>query len=402
MFLNILNQKYNYKFLSEVIFMILCLLPFSFSFGSGDGLSGNYLYILLPFIYFYINKKIYFLKTSFFIFLFFYFFIFLFALLYQFNFYEYFTRRSISFLLFISIFSFTLIEIERSTIKSFQIAVVLTSLFFSIKSIVLFFLLGGSNLGYEAKDLVGGQRYGFVILLAFWIINFQNTRFKPFKILIQLTLFIGLILTFSRASIVSFIASFIVYTFLSAYKLKNSNILNFIFKILLLNFTIIVIIVLTNLFFPQISDFFYDRLFSFFGNDGVEKMDLDNINGSEGYRIFMFKKIINFVFDNPLTGSGFLGVWILFDDKSGSSHSQYTDVFFRTGFLGFLIYLYILYKISTLLYYKYFYFFTGFISILIYGLFHETFKESHGAFILTFFIGLLASNNKKKEIFTGI
>ena len=140
------------------------------------------------------------------------------ALLYQFQYFEYFSRRIISFLLFISIFSFTLIDIDENTIKSFKVAVIITAIFFSIKSILLFIILGGSSLGYEAKDLVGGQRYGFVILLAFWVQYYHKTKFKTFKFLTQIILLIGLILTFSRASLVSLIFTFFFYLIFSVIK----------------------------------------------------------------------------------------------------------------------------------------------------------------------------------------
>ena len=35
----------------------------------------------------------------------------------------------------------------------------------------------------------------------------------------------------------------------------------------------------------------------------------------------------------------------MFDDLKYSAHNQYADVLFRTGFIGFYIYLYILYKV---------------------------------------------------------
>ena len=105
-------------------------------------------------------------------------------------------------------------------------------------------------------------------------------------------------------------------------------------------------------------------------------------------------------FKNPFTGSGFLGCWVLnislnplIYTSNCSAHSQYADVFFRTGFLGFCVYIYILYRVLKYLKNSNRDLFFGFIAILIYSFVHETFKLSHGAFILTFFIGMTFNKN---------
>ena len=121
---------------------------------------------------------------------------------------------------------------------------------------------------------------------------------------------------------------------------------------------------------------------------------LDDPRYSEGYRIFILSKIVDFVLINPVTGSGFLGCWVLFDTGSCSTHNQYTDVLFRTGFIGFLIYIYILLRILKYLKKMHNDLFFGLIGVLIYGLFHETFKLSQGAFILSFLFAMTFSINK--------
>jgi O-antigen ligase len=91
--------------------------------------------------------------------------------------------------------------------------------------------------------------------------------------------------------------------------------------------------------FPTVIDFYHQRLFSLTTSNGGDVYDLTDEEVSEGYRIHMFKKILNFVSTNPLTGSGYLGVWVNNKDLSGSSHNQYTDVLFRTGIFGFSAYI---------------------------------------------------------------
>jgi O-antigen ligase len=156
------------------------------------------------------------------------------------------------------------------------------------------------------------------------------------------------------------------------------------------------ILIFINIKYPIIYDFFYQRLFSYFEKNGSTQIDLDQ-DSSEGYRVFMLKKVLNFVLFNPLTGAGFLGVWILFEDQSGSAHGQFVDVIFRTGIVGLLIYLTILFKLL-----KYFYainigYFWGIIGVIIYGFFHETFKLSQGSFILAFLIGYVSQYDKIKS-----
>ena len=90
--------------------------------------------------------------------------------------------------------------------------------------------------------------------------------------------------------------------------------------------------------------------------------------------------------------------WIILDDGIGSAHGQYNDVLFRTGFIGLGIYLYVLQKLGSYLYKIDLGLFLGFIGVLVFGLFHETFKVSHGAFVLAFLIGMWATELRKKKI----
>jgi O-antigen ligase len=160
----------------------------------------------------------------------------------------------------------------------------------------------------------------------------------------------------------------------------------------------ILALVLLSFIFPKIFEFFDARLFSFFAAGGVEKMELGNSEGSEGYRIYMLKMILEFVARNPFTGSGYLGVWIMFEDQSGSAHNQYTDILYRTGIAGLAAYVYLLVKLFIFLYKKDSGLFWGFVGMLIYGMFHETFKESQGGFIFAFLIGMLGQNRMLKPI----
>ena len=114
---------------------------------------------------------------------------------------------------------------------------------------------------------------------------------------------------------------------------------------------------------------------------------------SLGYRSVMLKEIFNFVVDNPFTGSGFLGCWVMFESLDCSAHNQYADVLFRTGLFGFFIYIYLLFRVLKYLRTTNRDLFFGLVGILIYGIVHETFKLSHGGFILAFLVSMTFEKN---------
>jgi O-antigen ligase len=108
----------------------------------------------------------------------------------------------------------------------------------------------------------------------------------------------------------------------------------------------------------------------------------------------MIIEILRYLSINPLFGSGFLGVWIMFADLSGASHNQLLDVLFRTGVIGFSAFLFILYKLFQYNFrIKNNAIIVSMVGILIIGLFHETFKLSQGAFIFSFLIAQAFSDS---------
>jgi O-antigen ligase len=149
---------------------------------------------------------------------------------------------------------------------------------------------------------------------------------------------------------------------------------------------------LLSIFFPLIFEFFDARLFTFLANRDAVEGNLADEETSEGTRIFIWISILEFVAFNPLTGSGYLGVWVLrlFDESSGSAHNQFLDVLFRVGIVGFAIYLALLYRTAALLARHHAALLWGFVGVLAYGMFHETFKESQGGFVLAFLLGMMS------------
>ena len=173
----------------------------------------------------------------------------------------------------------------------------------------------------------------------------------------------------------------------------------FFLRLLMIIFLPIVFLIIMyylQKFFPWGARYFSKTFFVYFSLDELSNLfqRFNNESTSEGFRIFLLGKILNFVLHNPFTGSGFLGCWIMFDDLKCSSHNQYSDVLFRTGYIGFIIYLYILFKIYKYLKDNHRDLFYGFIGTIIYGFFHETFKMSQGGFILAFLLGAMVSKRR--------
>jgi len=303
------------------------------------------------------------------------------------------SRRTISFLLFVSVFSFAFVQIDQEMAQAFKLALVLISSYFSLISIYSFYALGGAALSFEAKDLIGSQRYGFIYLMAVWVLftfEARNTRWLLLKYLAMLVIFGGMLMTFSRASIVSLTCTFGAYAFWKVLRyLRNPGLAELRRAGLWVGALVGVLLVSDHLF-PIISIFFEERLLAFLVSDDKLFTTLALSETSEGTRLFIWGQIWDYVMDNPLTGSGFLGIWTLqlFDSSSGSAHNQFADVLFRTGFLGCFAYLFALWRIGLYLARTDLGLFWGFIGSAFYGLFHESFKEPHGGFVLAFLYGM--------------
>jgi O-antigen ligase len=383
----------------EIIFLTLSffLFMFPFSLAIGDeGLSANYSFLLLPLFYLY-KDKIKLPNTKFLLIISFYTIIFIIASLYQFEFYQFFYRRLISFIIFITMFSYLFIKIDNTLISCFKNAIVLIAIFFSFTTLFKFIFLGGNDLGFAGKGEVGSQRFGFIYIMSLWILIFYDPRIKIkilFKYIMITLIIIGLLLTFSRSGIVAMGATLILFYFNSILRWFKSPTYRGITTFIILLLFMITGFFLLYIYFPLLFEFFNTRLFTFFLGTGEETLDVSNEDSSEGFRIFLIKKVLSFVFNNPFTGGGYLGVWVLFEELSGSAHNQYLDILFRTGIIGLIIYIYLLYsiiitlkKLDKTLYW-------GVLGVVIYGLFHETFKLSQGAFVFSFLLGVVGNRNK--------
>ena len=113
------TKKKNSNFFLITTFIIF-LIPYSIS-----GLSANYSFIFFPLILILISGKIKTPSKNIILITLFFILVLLISTLYQYELLRYLDRRLISFLIFMSIFSYTIIDIDRDKINSFKIAIVL-------------------------------------------------------------------------------------------------------------------------------------------------------------------------------------------------------------------------------------------------------------------------------------
>lgn len=288
---------------------------------------------------------------------------------------------------------------------AFKYSIILVSIIYSLNSIYTYFSNGGINLGFEGmRPIVQSQRYGFILLFGFWLTVFFKTKSTIgifLKIAATFVIFNGLGLTFSRSSVAGLLVSSSVLFFLfllKIIKLPIKNLPKAFIKPIIYSTIFFLITVISYQLIPDYFQFFSERLLGRSitpilnqGFNPYPKFPLydtyvyNQLESSEGYRIFMITEIFKYLTNNPLFGSGFLGVWIMFDDLSGASHNQLLDILFRTGLIGFLGFLFILYHLIKYHYVSYdLPVLITIFGILAIGLFHETFKLSQGAFIFSF------------------
>ena len=386
---------------------VLFLVPLSVQFGGFGPVSANYSFVLLPLLVAIFgatfrqpDKEIISIAI-------FYTALFFLALTVQYQNFHFIDRRIASFAIFMTAFIYTPMRIDEEMVRSFKLAIVAIAVFHSVETIDKYFAAGGSSIGYLAKGAVGGQRFAFILILGFWLVFQYRARGAIAyiaKCAALYALFNGMMLTFTRANVVAALGSvalYVAYRLVSWVRRPHGWTPEELSRFFLNAFACALIVGLSYAVFPVTFEFYSSRMIDlnitpirdgYYAYGQLPPYDTyvyNVIESSEGYRIFIFSKIFEYVFHNPIFGSGFLGVWVMFPDPDWSAHNQLFDVLFRTGPLGFLIYLYLLYRIL-----RHFHrenesgLFWGLIGVLLFGMFHETFKLSQGAFVFAFMVAM--------------
>ena len=408
---NYFKKNYNNVFL--IILFVFCLFPFSFMTKTG-AVSANYLFVLIPLTYILYTREILLPKIDITIYILFYFLLFLISSIMQFENWALFSRRFISFVIFLSIFLLAFIYIKKKIINYFLLSFLLLGIILASYSIWSYFYHQYNEIQLAAKGAMGTSRYGFSYLFNFWILifyKFKTNNLKLFlftKYSLLLLMVIGCFLTFSRSSTLCLYISFFMYFCVLTFKIVKNSSTKTIIKHFFLTIIITIFLFFLLYYFFYWSLFFsFDRLIlNFFSKYGTDVFNLENYNTSEGYRYHILLIIIEFLKYNLITGSGFLGMWTypdhfqlynFVDHFVGSAHSQYFDILFRTSYLGLLLYLIMLFRLHTYFYKYNKGIFWGLLTVSIFGLFHETFKLSYGAFLLCILINIYSNDIYGKE-----
>jgi O-antigen ligase len=359
---------------------------------SVDGVSINYTFVLAPLACLLVGRPLRRPPTLLLMLAAWYAIVFVIASVYQYDLHAEAMRRVVSFIIFMTIFSYACMKLEAEHVEAFKTALVMVSLIMSIASVLLFLSLGGSALGFAAKDLVGTQRFGFIYIMAIWVMYFfvpSGWSQRLFRYGCIALILIGLLLTFSRSSVIALAGVIGFFALAKSLRWVRAPTLKSTVTgmVAVLGVAVLAVTIVTA--FPVTYEFFESRIVEFAMDPGAVSEDLEE-EGSAGTRLVILRRVAEYVGSNPITGSGYLGVWTLFQGFAGSAHNQYADVLFRTGIVGFVGYCCLLFAIGRYLRRNCEDLFWGFLGVLFYGLFHETFKESHGGFLLAFLVGMTA------------
>lgn len=294
-------------------------------------------------------------------------------------------RRALSFLIFISIFCFIFYRFDDDTISGLKIAIVLLTVCMILDALWTFYELGGSRLGLSVKK-VGSQRYGFIFLISLFIAimwDVKKFHLRAFKSALVAFCGLGCLFSFSRSSVVGLLVCAMVYIILESRSLFKPK------TLLMFGILSTAAVVAVSYWLPSAFDFYAATLFSLVEADGQTAVfNLNNPQASEGYRLWLWSLIWEYSWINPF-GSGFAGVWTILDEGgSGSAHSQFFDVLFRSGLPGLVTFGLLIWVVGNALFSVHRDLFYGFLGMVVIGIFHETFKESHGAFLLAVFMSI--------------
>jgi len=231
-----------------------------------------------------------------------------------------------------------------------------------------------------------------VLLLAFFIAVY-STRLKGLvKALVIALIFFGSLLTFSRATLVALAGAGLFALFTGGWRIRGGwrRFLRWstVIHTLLFVVAMTVLIVVAAKSLEDYWSFIDQRLITpaMTGQLLTSFWSL-NYQSSEGARAYLTSLILNYVAAHPWTGSNFAGLYLIYEelDGRGSAHNQFTDVLFRTGVVGFTLYLW--FQVRIFLFYRRDRaLLVGLVAVLLYGAFHETFKLGHGGFLLGFLL----------------
>jgi hypothetical protein len=166
-FIKEIKKQHKYRLYSLVALFTIFLTPFSFMV-RGDNVSVNYSFVLFPIFLLLTGGKLKAPIKSAQTLISIYIIIFITCFIYQNYYIQFWERRFISFFIFMSLFTFFIVEIDKQMMKAFKYSIILVSIIYSLNSLYTYFSNGGMSLGFEGmRPIVQSQRYGFVLLFGF-------------------------------------------------------------------------------------------------------------------------------------------------------------------------------------------------------------------------------------------
>jgi hypothetical protein len=301
-------------------------------------------------------------------------------------------RTTASFLAFLAPLLLLLVKFEERDLDLFKSAVIWAAVYYSLSSLYAYATAVGFGLSiFTLKFLVGSQRYGFVLLLAFFLAIYSTQLKGLVKTAVISILFFGALLTFSRATLVSLAGAGLFAVLTSGWRIRiglGRLRWSSVARAVLIVATIAALGVLAAESLGEYWRFINERLIRpAMTGQLLTAFWSFNYQSSEGARAYLTALIFDYVAAHPWTGSNYAGLYLIYDELNGrgSAHNQLTDVLFRTGAVGFALYLWLLGCI-ILFFRRDRAILVGLVAVLIYGMFHETFKLGHGGFIFGFLL----------------
>jgi O-antigen ligase len=308
-------------------------------------------------------------------------------------------RQFISFGLFVAGLMILFVKLPGQ-LDDFLHAVVLASVLYSFYA--LFTVMANNFSLLDMYMIKGGlrdyitdwpQRYVIVLIFGFFI-ALSNASVKKVWLIPALIILSCIFLTYTRAAWLAVVVGLVYH--LVGFVTRGG----WVAKVKI--FSAFICIGAVTLFFLR------NNIIALQVGEAISVLGIDIISvlisagesesiGSTSERLGLWTLMLEIISVNPITGSGFAGVY-LFADGQGSSHNQILDIFFRTGVIGLIFYSWFWWKL--LAFYKKYNrgIFSGLIAIFVFGIFHETTKLSYGAVV--FFV-LLNKMYEYKRLHAG-
>lgn len=244
------------------------------------------------------------------------------------------------------------------------------------------------------------QRYVVVLMLGFFL-SYERIKIRPHYVVTSLLILTVIFLTFTRAAYLAMLVGGLGYFVCTRFYVppqppiqEKHRLIGSFGKFQSVIFIGIVFAMLFNDAVWHGLNVIIDATTSGIGDSASGNLTVDN--ESESTRLEIWTRSVQFVLENnPLLGSGLAGGYLIFDDDFyGSAHSQYVDIFLRTGIIGSMIYLLLWFRLLAGAFRVSPGLFGGMMAILVFGFFHETTKLSYGAFLFFIFLNLLSEVRK--------